>query len=325
MYRLPAQLVGRVLTIIVIGSSVTACAAPNAPQPTVTLPATAAAVIPTTDAQAASPVVGPTRTALPSLTPSVAAGGAANTVPTSAVVAPTVAAANPTTAPSGNTTGAVGPTSTSALLAVTVQPSSTPLPPAAITSGSAPALDVKLPDGWKAEYYVVPIREALVQASVNLARYYGPVKGNGVGTILVLWGFPSIGAPPTIAAPGPTATFAPNVTPLSYIQQLLWSDGLRLLQGTVVEITCNVGTYEQRFFHIGNETGIGAYFNVTQCPNEPETVGWFAGVNVGSANYLFYAYIEPIQSYNEGRADLQNILNTVTFKALPISTNTPKP
>jgi hypothetical protein len=249
----------------------------------------------------------------------------------SSTVAPTIVLTVPATIAQSATQAAttaptqVGPTSTSALLAVTVLPSTTPLPPAALLPGAAPAIDIKLPSGWKAEYYVVPIREALVQASVNLARYYGPVNNNGVGTILVLWGFPSIGAPPTAAAPGPTATPVPNVTPLSYQQQLLWSDGIRLLQGTVVEITCNVGTYEQRFFQVGPMTGIGAYFNVSQCPDEPDTVGWFAGVNASTTNYLFYAYVEPIQTYNEGRTQLQTILDTVTFKTPAIPTNTPKP
>ena len=152
----------------------------------------------------------------------------------------------------------------------------------------------------------------LVGAQVNLALYSGPVK-NGTGTIIVLWNYPSLGPPPTLTGPGPSATPAPGVTPLDYQSELLWSDGLRMLQGTVLDITCNVGHYNEQTFSIGGKPGIGAYYNASQCPGTPDTAGWFAGVNQFGVSYLFYVYIDPIDAYNDGRGDIQKMLDAIQF------------
>jgi hypothetical protein len=292
---------------VVIGSlliGVSACTA----QPTPT--ATVVAVVNTVEAT--QPIVA-TRTPLPSLTPSPTTEGAI--VPTSAPAnntqAPTQAA--PTIAATTAIPNAA-PTSTSALLSVTVTAAFTSVP-VEVQNGVAPALDITLPQGWTSTYLLVPIRQPLTQVNVNLARYYGAVKNGGFGTIFVLWNFPSVGARPTIAPPGPTPTYPPNVTPLSYEQQLLWSDGVRLLKGTIAEITCNTADHGQRFFQLGKETGIGAYFNIAQCPNEPDALGWFAGIQQFGIKYLFYVYVEPPQAYDESRADLQSVLDTIVFKA----------
>jgi hypothetical protein len=80
----------------------------------------------------------------------------------------------------------------------------------------------------------------------------------------------------------------------------------------VVDITCNVGRYDQRTFLIGGHPAIGAYFNAT-CTDVPNTVGWFAGLNQFGGNYLFYMYVDPIEAYNDGRSEVQKILDTVVF------------
>lgn len=196
--------------------------------------------------------------------------------------------------------------------------------------GVPPPLTIKLPTGWQFAYQIVPIHEPLVEATMNMAFYTGPLSNGGKATIIVLWGFPSIGPPPTLpgavpaagtAAPGPPAN---GPTPLDYQSQMLWSDGLRLLQGTVLDISCNVGRYDQRAFMVGGKVGVGAYYNASQCPDAPDTVGWFAGLNQFGGNYLFYVYIDPITAYNDGRGELQKILDTVVFRApVPVTSQTP--
>ncbi|HRE48901.1 MAG TPA: hypothetical protein PLD47_14335, partial [Aggregatilineales bacterium] len=121
-----------------------------------------------------------------------------------------------------------------------------------------------------------------------------------------LWGFPQIAAPPRTGDPTSAA-------PETLRNEMLWSDGLRLLQGTLVDITCNVGTSGQRTFKVGGVEGVGTFFNVSQCQGEPETAGWFVGVSQYGRSYLFYAYIEPITAYNDARAALQAILDSVKF------------
>jgi hypothetical protein len=178
--------------------------------------------------------------------------------------------------------------------------------------GGAPPLDIKLPPNWKYGYQLVPIRDQFVQASMNMAVYQGPVTG-GQGTIIVLWGFPSLAPPPTLSG-AQLLTNAPG-TPAPDLQaQAIWADGLRLLQGTVLDLTCNVGHFGQRTLTIGGQQAIGEYFAASQCQGEPDTAGWFAGLRQGGGNFLFYAYIDPVQAYNQGRPEVQQILDTVVFR-----------
>jgi hypothetical protein len=80
-----------------------------------------------------------------------------------------------------------------------------------------------------------------------------------------------------------------------------------------------VGRYDQQFFKIGSKDAIGAYFNASQCADIPDTVGWFAGLNQYGGNFLFYVYVDPIQAYNEGRGEIQKVLDTVVFRP-PVKT-----
>ncbi len=270
--------------VLALGYLLAACAATP---PTVTpIPVTRTA-IPTT----AAPSAIPSRTPLPSVTP---AARQSTAIPT--VVRPTLDPAKPT--------------STSALIALTPNVGLTPLPTqAALLPGGPPPLDISLPAGWKFGYQIVPIRDQLVQASMNLAVYRGPA-GGGTGTIMLLWGFPSLAPPPTKANPL-SLTEQPG-TPAGNLQtQMLWADGIRLLQGTVVDVTCNVGNYGQREFTVGGQPAVGEYFAASQCQGEPDTAGWFAGLNQFGGNYLFYVTIEPVEAYNNGRNEVQKVLDSV--------------
>lgn len=248
----------------------------------------------------------PTRTPLPSLTPS----------DTPSLGLPTGAAV--TVAPPVSTPGpAASPTSPLLAVTATATPPISPVPRTA--PGNPPPIQFDLPAGWQFAYRVVPVRVALESYAMNVAVYRGPLP-NSIGTVIVLWGFPSLAPPPTFPpAPGtPTAMPRPGG---DFVSRMLWADGLRLLQGTVLDITCNVGTAGEQAFTVGGVPAVGTYFNVTGCQGEPDTAGWFAGVNQYGRNFLFYAYIEPIEAYNSARPDLQRLLDTVRF----IAPTTPTP
>jgi hypothetical protein len=179
--------------------------------------------------------------------------------------------------------------------------------------GGPPALTINLPAGWQVGYQMVPLRTTLAETMMSIAIYRGPLQG-GTATILVLWGFPNIAPPPTIAPLPGTPTAEPDASSMDLTSQMLWTDGLRLLQGTVVDITCNVGTAGVRNFAVGGVQGVGTYFNINQCQDEPDTAGWFVGVNPFGHSYLFYIYIEPITAYNDARGDMQKLLDSVVFQ-----------
>jgi hypothetical protein len=40
---------------------------------------------------------------------------------------------------------------------------------------------------------------------------------------------------------------------------------------------------------------------------------------------LYYAYVEPIEAYNDARGDLQTVLDSIRFTVLPTPTATPAP
>ncbi len=315
------SLVIRGLTILCL--FLTACAAP-APTPTVTTQPTVAVsniatLLATVTTKSEPGIATITRTPLPTLTPSqtaqVTQGAAMPTMANSAANAGTNPAAS-TSAPGPVGTPPVTviaqPSSTSALLALTPNSALTPLPTqAALQPGGPPPLDIKLPPNWKFGYQLVPIRDQFIQATMNMAVYQGPVTG-GQGTIIILWGFPSLAPPPTLSG-AQLLTNAPG-TPAPDLQgQMIWADGLRLLQGTILDITCNVGHFGQRTLTIGAQQAIGEYFAASQCQGEPDTAGWFAGLRQPGGNFLFYAYIDPVQAYNQGRPEVQQILDTVVF------------
>jgi hypothetical protein len=227
-------------------------------------------------------------------------------------------------------TGTPSPAPTSPLLAIT--PTAAATVPPAVQAGEPPPLTIALPEGWLSAYQVVPVRVSLEAYPMSVAIYRGPLgagEAAGTGTIVVLWGFPSIAPLPTFApgvlTPAATATLqsgAPQGMD-NFTAQMLWTDGLRFLQGTILDVTCNVGTAGQQTITIGAQQAVGTYFNVNGCQSEPDTAGWFAGLRHEGQSFLFYAFIEPIEAYNSARADLRAIVDTVAFTAAPTSTPTP--
>lgn len=209
---------------------------------------------------------------------------------------------------------------------LTLVPSSTPTPPATATpaatatpedteptpialeltplagQGSAPPLTLDFPPGWAYGYdtlALVDIDNTL--RAVPLAIYQGPVTG-GTGTIVLLWGFPNFLTGSPLTLPG-TPTPAPN----------LWSDGLRLFRLTLVDEGCNPGTDLERPYSIGGLAATGTQFAIVDCPESPDTRGWFAGLQVNGLNFVFYVYTEPISAMDTARAELQAILDSAVF------------
>jgi hypothetical protein len=169
-----------------------------------------------------------------------------------------------------------------------------------------PPLDITLPDRWKAGYDVLLVKDELGETrGIPVAAYSGPVKA-GTGWIVVLWGFPNLVNPfPKAGTP-----VAPD----------LWSDGLRLLRLAVFEQGCNIGTDLKRSYRVGLEAASGTQFAAVTCPqNQPDTRGWFAGLQRNSINFVFYVYTDPINAMDSAGPELQTILDSVRFKAIALT------
>lgn len=171
-----------------------------------------------------------------------------------------------------------------------------------------PPLTIDLPDGWRMGYDVLLLRDIDAIRNIPLAVYTGPVTG-GQGTIVLLWGFPNL----VIASPL-----------LGEIAPDLWADGTRLLRLAVVESGCNIGTDLRRTYSIGGLQAVGTQFAAVNCPELPDTRGWFAGLQQFNLNFIFYAFAEPLEALNgPAEAELQAILDSVRFVRPP--TPTPDP
>ncbi len=169
-------------------------------------------------------------------------------------------------------------------------------------SADPPPLDITLPDGWESGYDTFALFDIDALRAIPLAVYQGPVSG-GTGTIILMWGFPSL-----INANPFATTETPDNAPEIYI------DGLRLFRLAMVDAGCNPGTDEQRSYRLGNKAAFGTQFAIVDCPESPDTRGWFAGVQEGGLNFVFFVYAEPIEIMDSVQNDLQAILDTVVFR-----------
>jgi hypothetical protein len=197
-----------------------------------------------------------------------------------------------------------------ALVRPTLPPVFTPTPGAIVTATSTPVLidpltgvaveppiNMTLPEGWGFAYDTFIYQELGQLNYIPFALYQGPVTG-GTGSILLLWNFPSI------------AAASDSSTELN-----MYVDGLRLLRSVVFDPTCNIGTDPERDFNVGGITATGSYYRVVDCPADPNTRGWFAGLVQRNVNFVFYVYADPIEIVEEGiRNELQAILDTLTFE-----------
>ncbi|MEM6527950.1 MAG: thioredoxin domain-containing protein [Chloroflexota bacterium] len=170
-------------------------------------------------------------------------------------------------------------------------------------------IEIALPEGWTQSMSdTLLLRDIDAVRAVPFTLWKGPVDG-GTGNIVLLWGFPNITTGNPFEAQAGIATPTPN----------LRVDGLRLLRLAVVEQGCNVGTDLERNYQIGEFTGVGTEWSAVDCPELQDTRGWFVGTRQFNLNYLFYAYIEPIdpagitESERTARRQIQTILETIRF------------
>ncbi len=183
-------------------------------------------------------------------------------------------------------------------------------------------IEIALPEDW-----VVSVDDAILVQDVDALRtipltlYRGPVPG-GTGYIAMYWGFPSLVAGNPMAAQVGAPTPEPN----------LFTDGLRLLRLSVVEAGCNVGTGPERSYNFAEgRTGRGASWSAVDCPELPDTRGWFVSTTQDGLNFLFYAYLDPIDPQGPtpeeetARVILQSILDSVRFRPLDDLVATPTP
>ncbi len=163
-----------------------------------------------------------------------------------------------------------------------------------------PPLDIKLPPGWRYGADTLVLHDVDVEMrTVPLAVYTGPVTG-GTGTIVLLWGFPSL--------------VAGNPFSGTPVQPDIWADGLRLLRLAVIEEGCNIGTDLRTQYNIGGLTAVGTQFSAVDCPQLSNTRGWFAGVRISGINFVFYTFTDPIDAMTGAQKELQAILDTVSFR-----------
>jgi hypothetical protein len=216
---------------------------------------------------------------------------------------------------------------TSPLLALTPIVGMTPLPtlPPAIPIPGPPLL-IQPPSDWRYGFFQTSSGDLTIRGTVNVAVYTGQVR-SGTITIIILWNYPSIFAPGGRGQPNqPTATPLPNPLGLGAWQLQLHRDGLRLLKGTVLDITCNIGNYGLRTdLTVGKLPAIGESFNASQCQSDTDVIGWFAGLRQHDKDYLFYVYIEPVSAFNDIALDAQAVLDTVQFVPPAQQTLTPAP
>ena len=166
---------------------------------------------------------------------------------------------------------------------------------------------IEIPDVWKSASDALLIPGAEGMSAVPFSLYQGSVTG-GTGTIVLLWAFPNLMA----GNPFTADTAIPD----------LYLDGTRLLRLVVVEERCNVGTDLRREYSVGGLAAVGTSFAAVSCPDQPDTRGWFAGLQQFNFNFLFYVYADPISAMDTAQDELQGIIDTIRF-VLPEATQAP--
>jgi hypothetical protein len=176
-----------------------------------------------------------------------------------------------------------------------------------------PPFEIALPDGWQFGYdtFILSDVDGAIR-TIPLAVYTGPIPG-GSGTIVLLWGFPNLFGAEMFSG-------GPNTPDL-------WSDGLRLLRLAIIEQDCNIGTDLRREYSIGGMSAAGTQFSAVDCPELPDTRGWFAGVQESGVNFVFFMFADPIDAMTTGQEALQAVLDSVEFHVEPAVevTATPAP
>ncbi len=258
----------------------------------------------------AAPSPTPLPTLLPSLTPN-------DNADIHAAVAATLTALAPTLS--------VQMTEVEASPTASETPNVVELPPV-LGISTEPPLDISLPAGWviaQNDALIIPDADGTIR-SIPYVAYSGPITG-GQGTIVMLWGFPSLvnpfannGTPSAqdiagLIDPSLSGGSSPTITPD------LWSDGLRLLRLAIVEQGCTIGTDLKRNYTVGALSGVGTQFAAVSCPQLPDTRGWFVGVPAEGLNFIFYLFSDPIAAMDTGRNDLQAVLDSIHFHPIEVT------
>jgi protein-disulfide isomerase len=164
-----------------------------------------------------------------------------------------------------------------------------------------PPLTLQLPDGWGFAYDVLRLEDIDGIRTIPFAVYQGEVTG-GIGTIVLLWGFPQL----VSTNPQVSSATEPNI----------WADALRLLRLAIIEDGCNIGTDLRRAYSIGGLAAVGTEFAAVDCPQLPDTRGWFAGLLHENLNFVFFVFTDPIDAIDSAESELQAILDTVQFRPI---------
>lgn len=176
--------------------------------------------------------------------------------------------------------------------------------PASLRGIDPPPLTIRVPQGWAAAHVNIPIISALDNDAINLSLYEGPLVNAERGYIWLLWRFDPL-FDQTGASDDPALS--------------IWSNALLYLR-SILFAGCNIGVYpEQRQpYAVGGQTGTGTIFSAVGCgPDAPDVAGWFVALTVGAENYLFYVGITPVENVNVARAELQTVLDSIRFDAVP--------
>lgn len=185
-----------------------------------------------------------------------------------------------------NMTATPDPESTDTPEVITVDP--------LVGVGIDPPFTITLPEGWRNAQDALLLQDIDTVRSIPFSIYTGPIPG-GTGSIVLLWGFPNLITPSQTAAPD------------------LWTDGLRLLRLAILEEGCNIGTDLRQEYSVGGVMGIGTQFAAVDCPELPDTRGWFVGFQQFNLNFVFYIYADPIDAMNGNQAVFQEILDSIQF------------
>ncbi len=230
------------------------------------------------------------------------------------LIAACTPAAEPTATPPATETPTLVPTITSSPVPTvqeiptdtpspSLEPSITPIPitiAPLLGEEIPPPMDIELPEDWMYAHNTLVISDIDALRSVPFALYTGPVTG-GTGFIIMLWGFPNIASGNPLMPGGGEAD--------------LLVDGLRLLHFAIIEPGCNPGTDLRREYSIGGLPAVGTLFAAVDCAEEPDTKGWFAGLQESNLNFVFYVYAYPIEAMDgPAPGEMQSILDTVRFR-----------
>ena len=167
-----------------------------------------------------------------------------------------------------------------ATAAPSVEPTATLLQVDPVIDVCVPApVELDAPQGWQEACYTLLYQDvANTLRTVPVTFWRGSLSGGEYeGRIVLLWGYESL----TSGLPGG--------------ERSIFADSLRMLRLVVFSTGCNVGTNPTpQTYPLGDRDATGTTINVIDCPDAPDTRGWFAGVVDENINFSFFMYADPL-------------------------------